>query len=72
MLIIHRPLQITGGIIIYKFFFVTIQTGITSHPLIVCRYDHDVTPDLVRATEPTYMNENVAHLDQVTTELILV
>ena len=48
------------------------EWGIISHLLIVCRYDHDVTPDLVRATEPTYMNENVAHLDQVPTKFILV
>ena len=27
--------------------------------------DHDVTPDLVRATEPTYMNENAIDKDQV-------
>merc|ERR1719500_66850 len=26
--------------------------------------DHDATPDLVRATEPTYMNENVNDQDQ--------
>merc|ERR1712029_1247453 len=27
-------------------------------------FDHDVTPDLVRATEPTYMNENVVDQEQ--------
>ena len=30
---------------------------------ILPEFDHDVTPDLVRVTEPTYMNENV--VDQV-------
>merc|ERR1719232_917022 len=28
------------------------------------RYDRDVTPDLVKATEPTYMNENVTNQEQ--------
>ena len=33
---------------------------------VVLRFpDHDVTPDLVRATEPTYMNENAIDKDQV-------
>ena len=32
---------------------------------IVLRFpDHDVTPDLVRATEPTYMNEHVNDQDE--------
>ena len=61
-----------GYLSLTVFLFVRIWNGIISHLLIVCRYDHDVTPDLVRATEPTYMNENVAHLDQVPTKLILV